>query len=92
MARLSFLFPDDACSSIFYPLALNEAGDPADKTYARQLKAADILEKLEPKYPNHPGIPHYIIHSYDYPELAMRGAIAAARQKARRRHCRPRAL
>ena len=79
MARLSARYPDDAEAAIFYALALNEAADPADKTYARQLKAADILEKLEPKYPIHPGISHYIIHSYDYPELAMRGAIAAAR-------------
>ena len=79
MARLWARYPDDAEAAIFYALALNEAADAADKTYAKQLKAADILEKLEPKYPNHPGIPHYIIHSYDYPELAMRGAIAAAR-------------
>src|SRR4051812_19093130 len=79
MAQLSARYPDDAEAAIFYALALNEAADPADKTYARQLKAADILEKLEPNYPNHPGIPHYIIHSYDYPELAMRGVIAAAR-------------
>src|SRR3954447_12938807 len=79
MAQLSARYPDDAEAAIFYALALNEAADPADKTYAKQLKAAEILEKLEPKYPNHPGIPHYIIHSYDYPELAMRGAIAAAR-------------
>lgn len=79
MARLSARYPGDAEAAIFYALALNEAADPADKTYARQLKAADILEKLELRYPNHPGIPHYIIHSYDYPELAMRGAIAAAR-------------
>src|SRR3954462_5018051 len=78
MARLSAHYPDDAEAAIFHALALNEAADPADKTYARQLKAADILEKLEPKYPNHPGILHYIIHSYDYPELAMRGVIAAA--------------
>src|SRR3954466_4003474 len=79
MAQLSARYPDDAEAAIFYALALNEAADPADKTYAKQLKAADILEKLEPKYPNHPGIPHYIIHSYGYPELAMRGVIAAAR-------------
>src|SRR5882757_5448140 len=79
MARLSARYPSDAEAAIVYALALNEAADPADKTYAKQLKAADILEKLEPRYPNHPGIPHYIIHSYDYPELAMRGAIAAAR-------------
>ena len=79
MARLSARYPDDAEAAIFHALALNEAADPTDKTYAKQLKAADILEKLEPKLPNHPGIPHYIIHSYDYPELATRGAIAAAR-------------
>jgi hypothetical protein len=79
MARLSARYPDDAEAAIFYALALNEAADPRDKTYAKQLKAAEILEELQPKYPNHPGIPHYIIHSYDYPELALRGEIAAAR-------------
>jgi tetratricopeptide (TPR) repeat protein len=79
MARLSARYPDDAEAAIFYALALNEAADPADKTYVKQLKAADILERLEAKYPDHPGIPHYIIHSYDYPELAMRGVFAASR-------------
>jgi tetratricopeptide (TPR) repeat protein len=79
MARLVARHPDDAEAAIFYALALNEAADPGDKTYAKQLKAADILEKLESQFPNHPGIPHYIIHSYDYPELALRGAIAASR-------------
>ena len=79
MAQLWARYPDDAEAAIFYALALNEGADPADKTYAKQLKAADILEKLEPKYPNHPGIPHYIIHSYDYPELAIRGVLAAVR-------------
>ncbi len=79
MAQLWARYPDDAEAAIFYALALNEAADPADKSYAKQLRAADILEKLEPKYPNHPGIPHYIIHSYDYPELAIRGVLAAAR-------------
>jgi predicted Zn-dependent protease len=79
MARLWARHPDDAEAAIFYALALNEAADPTDKTYAKQLKAADILEQLESKYPNHPGIAHYIIHSYDYPELAMRGVLAAAR-------------
>ena len=79
MARLWARYPDDAEAAIFYALALNEAADPADKTYAKQLRAADILEQLELKYPNHPGIAHYIIHSYDYPELAMRGVLAAAR-------------
>ena len=79
MAQLWERYPDDAEAGIFYALALNEAADPADKTYVRQLKAAAILEKLEARYPDHPGIPHYIIHSYDYPELAMLGVLAASR-------------
>jgi tetratricopeptide (TPR) repeat protein len=79
MARLHARFPDDAEAAIFYALALNEATDPIDKSYAKPLKAAEILEKLEPQHPNHPGIPHYIVHSYDFPELAMRGVIAANR-------------
>ena len=79
MAQLVVQYPDDVEAAIFYALALNEAADPADKAYAKQLKAADILEKLEPRFPNHPGIPHYIIHSYDHPELAVRGSIAASR-------------
>src|SRR5205823_4282925 len=69
MARLHARYPDDAEAAIFYALALGEATDPADKTYAKPLMAAAILEKLETQHPNHPGIPHYIIHSYDYPEL-----------------------
>jgi len=79
MARLVARYPDDSEAAIFYALALNEAADPGDKTYAKQLKAANILENLESNFPNHPGIQHYIIHSYDYPELAVRGAIAASR-------------
>ena len=51
MARLWARYPDDAEAAIFYALALNEAADPADKTYAKQLRAADILEQLESKYP-----------------------------------------
>src|SRR6476619_7766688 len=51
MARLVARHPDDAEAAIFYALALNEAADPADKAYPKPLKAADILEKLEPKYP-----------------------------------------
>jgi len=79
MAELHARFPDDVEAAIFYALALDEAADPADKTFSRQLQAASILEELEPHYPNHPGIPHYIIHSYDYPQLAQRGLFAAMR-------------
>ena len=61
MARLVARHPDDAEAAIFYALALNEAADPGDKTYAKQLKAADILEKLESqisKPPRHPALRH----------------------------------
>jgi hypothetical protein len=79
MKRLHERYPDDAEAAIFYALALNEAADPSDLTYSRQIKAASILEALEDRLPNHPGIAHYIIHSYDYAPLAQRGLFAAMR-------------
>ena len=82
LARLPARYPDDAEAAIFYALALNEAADPTIRPM-RSSSRPPISRKSEPKYPNHPGIPHYIIHSYDYPELAARGAIAAARCGAR---------
>ena len=62
--------PTDKEAAIFYALALNGAVDPADKSFTRQKKAGSILNNLYPGQPNHPGIIHYIIHNYDYPELA----------------------
>ena len=59
MAQLWARYPDDAEAAIFYALALNEAADPVDKTYAKQIKAADILEKLEPNQPSrNPALHH----------------------------------
>src|SRR5262249_24417869 len=49
-----------------------------DKSYANQLKAGRMLESLWAKQPNHPGLAHYIIHTYDVPALAPRAAAAAA--------------
>lgn len=79
MAAVSAAYPEDTEAAIFYALALAAASDPADKTYARQLKAGAILEKLFVQYPNHPGLAHYIIHTYDFPPLAAR-AVGAARR------------
>jgi len=67
--------------AIFYALTLVGTADPADKSYSNQKKAGDILMALYPKEPNHPGIVHYIIHSYDYPQLAVL-ALQAARKYA----------
>jgi tetratricopeptide (TPR) repeat protein len=80
--RVSAKYPDDPEAAAFYALALAAAADPADKTYADQLKAGAILEKLWKAQPDHPGIPHYIIHSYDVPALAPR-AVEAARRYAK---------
>ena len=61
---------EDTEAGIFYALAITSAADPNDKTYTNQKKAGAILQKLFKKQPNHPGIAHYIIHTYDYPEIA----------------------
>ena len=70
---------DDTEVAVFYALALRESAIPTDSTYAKQREAGRILEELFQKEPNHPGIAHYIIHSYDYPELAQLGLSTARR-------------
>jgi len=82
MERLAADYPKDTEARIFYALALAAAADPADKTYAKQLKAGAILERLFARYPDHPGLAHYIIHAYDEPALASRAAEAAKRYGA----------
>jgi hypothetical protein len=77
MARLHERYPADSEAAVFYALALLEAIDLNDKTYASQLKAAAILEGLQASQPNHPGIVHYIIHAYDYAPIATKGLPAA---------------
>jgi hypothetical protein len=82
MAKLHERYPQDTEVAVFYALALNEAVDLADKSYSRQLKAAAILEQLAPILPDHPGIAHLLIHSYDYAPIAARGLPAARRYAA----------
>ncbi len=79
MERVSASYSDDSEASAFYALALAASADPADKTYAAQLKAGAILEKLWQAQPEHPGLAHYIIHSYDVPSLASHAVDAARR-------------
>lgn len=82
MGNLHERYPDDTEIAVFYALALNEAVDPTDTSYYRQLKAAAILEPLAQTLPDHPGIAHLIIHSYDYAPIAARGLPAARRYAA----------
>jgi len=77
MARVAEANADDTEASIFYALSIAAAAAPADKTYADLLKAGAILEKIVASQPNHPGLSHYIIHSYDVPRLADRALDAA---------------
>jgi len=70
MQRLHEHHPEDSEAAIFYALALNGAVDFNDKDYTKQLRAAAILNEEAKKQPNHPGIAHYLIHSYDFAPLA----------------------
>jgi hypothetical protein len=79
MESLAARYPQDREAAIFYALALNITLDPADKSYGNQLKAAAILEKAFAEQPDHPGVAHYLIHSYDFPPIASRGLDAARR-------------
>lgn len=77
MGRVASRYPTDTEAQILYALALNATAVPTDKTFANQLKAASILEPLFKKYPEHPGVAHYLIHTYDYAKLADKGLPAA---------------
>ncbi|MGZ8197988.1 MAG: hypothetical protein ACXWVP_06500 [Burkholderiales bacterium] len=79
MARVVAKYPEDLEAKVFYALALNFAADLNDQTYAKPLRAAGLLEPLLPKYPDHPGVAHFLIHSYDFPPLAEKGLTAARR-------------
>ena len=79
IAQIAARYPTDREAAVFHALALNITLDPNDKTYANQLKAAAILERVFAEQPNHPGVAHYLIHSYDFPPIAAKGLPAAKR-------------
>lgn len=83
MASVSRLHPEDDEARIFHGLSGIAAGmlDARDTTYHRQREAAATLTPLIPRYPNHPGLAHYIIHAFDSPALA-RYALEAANHYA----------
>jgi hypothetical protein len=79
---LAAKYPDDDEAQIFYALYLAGTQLPSDQSYSAWLKAAGILEKQFAKHPDHPGVAHYLIHSYDAPPIAQQG-LSAARRYAR---------
>lgn len=82
MENLYKTYPKDDEVGIFYALSLNGTFLFTDKSYTNVKKAGKLLEELSPRNPNHPGIAHYIIHSYDYPPLAAQ-ALPVARSYAK---------
>jgi tetratricopeptide (TPR) repeat protein len=79
MRQLRDKYPNDFEVQTFYAFAVLATGyaTPNDTSLSKQLEAAGILEKLWKQNANHPGVIHYLIHSYDYPQLAQRGLSAA---------------
>ena len=66
-------------------MTLQASAPKKDKTYANQLKSAEILERLFKQNPEHPGVAHYLVHAYDYPPLATRASTSRAATLASRR-------
>jgi tetratricopeptide (TPR) repeat protein len=77
MSNLASENRKDVEAQVFYALALLANASPTDKTHTKQKQAADLLEPLDRAFPQHPGVPHYLIHAYDNAELAPRGLAAA---------------
>jgi tetratricopeptide (TPR) repeat protein len=79
MKKVYETYPDDHEGAAFYALSLLACEPHQDATFANRKQAAAILEKLFAIESDHPGVAHYLIHSYDKPQLAQRGLPAARR-------------
>jgi tetratricopeptide (TPR) repeat protein len=91
MKKVYESYPDDHEAATFYALSLLASEPHHDETFANRKAAAAILEKLFAIEPDHPGVAHYLIHSYDKPQLAQLG-IPAARRYAQVAPAAPHAL
>jgi hypothetical protein len=79
LERVMQRHPEDKEAAILYALVLSANFDPTDRKYTNQLKATRVLEPIFKQQPEHPGVAHYLIHSYDYPPIAAQGMDAARR-------------
>lgn len=82
MQALYKAHPEDSEAAVFYARAVIANAPPSDLEFRRQLYAATLLEPLFEKQPSHPGLAHYIIHTFDTPSLASHGLEAARRYAA----------
>jgi hypothetical protein len=82
MEQLHQRYPEDREAEVFDALALIAAGTlDQDPGYARERRAGAMLNEVLKEQPDHPGVAHYLIHSFDYPALADL-ALPAARRYA----------
>ena len=91
MEKVARRNPDDHEASAFYALSLLAAEPDHDQSQEYRKRAAVVLEKLFAEEPNHPGVAHYLIHTYDKPEMAQQG-LPAARKYAQLAPSAPHAL
>jgi tetratricopeptide (TPR) repeat protein len=79
MRKVYDKYSSDFEVATFYAFAVLSTGyaTPTDTTLAKQVESAALLEKLWKQNPNHPGVVHYLIHAYDYPQFAERALPAA---------------
>jgi len=76
MAALHQRYPEDVDATAFYALALLGTAHQG-RDFATYMRSAALLEEVLPTHPRHPGVLHYLIHSYDDPIHAPLGMRAA---------------
>jgi len=76
MAKLHERYPDDVDATAFYALSILGLAH-AGRDVATYMRAAAVLEEAWISHRDHPGVLHYLIHSYDDPAHAPLGLRAA---------------
>jgi hypothetical protein len=76
MAALHQRYPDDVDATAFYALSLLGTAHQG-RDFAIYMRSAALLEEVFPTHQHHPGVLHYLIHSYDDPIHAPLGVRAA---------------
>jgi hypothetical protein len=72
MGQLYKQYPEDIDAAAFYALAILSSAEEG-RDFATYMRAAAVLEEVFPSHPHHPGVVHYLIHSYDDPIHAPLG-------------------
>jgi tetratricopeptide (TPR) repeat protein len=76
MAKLHSHYPDDVDATAFYALAILGTAH-GGRNITTYMRAAGLLEEAWIDHREHPGVLHYLIHSYDDPTHATLGLRAA---------------